>query len=105
VTKLMQADEARIATKKSIEDNTNSTLEALNGRIQNAIRNGNYYLVTDLGLSNDVIIRLLENGYIITNESNLFDGCKTRISWERNPDCNGLGYDSCEWCDYPCPYR
>lgn len=24
---------------------------------------------------------------------------------ERNPDCIGLGFDPCEWCDYSCPYR
>lgn len=22
-----------------------------------------------------------------------------------NPNCRGLGYDNCEICDFPCPYR
>lgn len=79
---IITADEARFATREAIEENINVTLETLNGRIKNAIDNGNYYLVTDLGLSNDVVTRLLENGYFVTNVSNMHQGCLFKISWE-----------------------
>lgn len=79
---IITADEARFATREAIEENINVTLETLNGRIKNAIHNGNYCLVTDLGLSNDVVTRLLENGYVVTNVSNMYQGCLFRISWD-----------------------
>lgn len=81
---IITADEARFSTREAIEENINNTLEALNGRIKNAIRNGNYYIVTDLGLTNDVVTHLLENGYIVTNISNMYQGGLFRISWEEN---------------------
>lgn len=81
---IITADEARFSTREVIEENINNTLEALNGRIKNAIRNGKYYIVTDLGLTNDVVIHLLENGYLVTNVSNMYQGGLFRISWEEN---------------------
>lgn len=82
MTELMPADTARRETQKVVDAKNDSILSEIAAKIQDSIRNGDFFCYIAEPLSANLKTILCENGYTVTDMSNQFEGCCIKISWE-----------------------